>query len=188
MTRPRRRPRSPPRGRAEAGSSPRCARTGPRGRRRRTARPPARRARDRCRSWSRGSDGFLVDGQVRGRSPARGVERTPELLDGLRHRLHVGGDDDRAALLDDPLRHVGRVGRSRRVVEGVDGAVEPDHGRRGGRPRIDPDDHPVASLHERLVLDPSRRSRSTSTRTSPAREFDTGMSSGRASTANVAFA
>ena len=35
---------------------------------------------------------------------------------------------------------------------------------------------------------PSRRSRSTSTRTSPAREFDTGMSSGRASTANVAFA
>jgi len=83
--------------------------------------------------------------------PAGGVEGPTELLDGLRHRLDVGRDDDRASLLDDPLGYRRGVG----VREST--AREPcrrgDDGGGRGRSRVDPDDDAVSPLDERVVLD-----------------------------------
>jgi len=130
---------------------------------------------------------LLVDREIALGRPARGVEASAELLDGFGYRRHVGRDDDRAASLDDPLDHVGGVSSSG-TPDVEHPALEADDGDGGRRPGVDADDDVIAALDGGSNSMPSRRSRSISTRTSPDRLRETGMSLGRAWTVKIAFA
>jgi hypothetical protein len=96
---------------------------------------------------------FLVHREIRGRSPPGGIERATDLLDRLRHRGHVCSDDHRPPLFDNPLGHLGGVGRSRGVlVENL--AVETRDTDSRRCTRVDSDDHTITTLGNRFELDP----------------------------------